>query len=195
MIKKVQSRHWPAILLVVVVVVLAVVVVLNFQAKTPTTESADEEVAADLSLGQFEYTETRQGRKQWTIVADSAGYHKEQARTRIANPRVTFFSQESDSGDIFLSARHGEVNTETRELEVWGDVLVESAAGYTLKGERLFYDDARRLITSQAPVRILFDGFDVAGRGLRLNVTSRVLEIPREVEARIDGRLMRRQAE
>ncbi len=195
MIKKIQSRHWPAILLVAVILILAVVVVLNFQARTPAPEQTDEEVAADLTLGQFEYTETRKGQKQWTIVADSAGYHKDQGRTRIVNPRVTFFDEEGESGNIFLSARHGEINTETRELEVWEDVQVESASGYKLTGERLFYDDARRLVTSQDPVRIFFDGFDVAGRGLRLKVDSRVLEIPQEVEAHIDGRLMGRQAE
>jgi hypothetical protein len=64
-----------------------------------------------------------------------------------------------------------------------------------LTGERLLYDDARRLITSEEPVRILFDGFDVAGRGLRLNIDSRVLEIPQDVEAHIDGRLMERKTE
>lgn len=195
MIKKIQKRHLPAILIVVIVLILAVVVFLNFKAKTPSLETTPEHVEADLALGEFEYTETRHGRRQWTIVADSAGYHKDQERTDITNPRITFYGQEQESDDLFLSARNGQVNTETRELEVWGDVLMESAEGYTLQTERLFYDDTQRLITTQDPVRILYSGFDVRGRGLRLDVTQRSLEILNEVEALLESRLWKRQTE
>lgn len=185
MIKKIQTRHVLVVTMGVLLLVLAATVFTNYRA-VPTEEDGAPAVAgANLALQKFEYTETREGRPQWSIVADSAGYRQAAGETLIENLEVIFFGEPGQAGEVVLTARHGKVDVNTRNVEIWDDVVVIAGSDYRLLTERLYYDGEQRVVSSSEPVHIVSRGFDIRGRGMRLNVATRKLEVLAEVKASI----------
>jgi LPS export ABC transporter protein LptC len=107
-------------------------------------------------------------------------------RTLVIYVFMTFFD---DLGEIAgtLSAKSGEINTESKEVAVQGEVVVESVRGYTFYSDRLDYADATRTISTDDPVRMVSEKHELTGTGLRFNVDKHAYQILSKVRARIQG--------
>jgi LPS export ABC transporter protein LptC len=184
MARKITLRHLLGLVILVLSGLLAALVFRNYRGP------ANEEVISalprnvDLSLRQIQYTETREGGRRWTLVADSAAHSAGDGVTRIENVRMTFYDENGD-GEITLSAREGILTSATREVEVQGDVVVRSSRGYALYTDRLQYREATRQIRTEAPVRILSQTMEVTGKGMHLDVEKNTFVILADVKGRL----------
>lgn len=187
MMKGFQTRRVLLLAIVLLLLVLGAVVLRNLP-RGPALESAVEILReADLALQAFEYTETRDGRRQWMVEGDSAGFRRQSNEALIENPRVFFYDESGAGVEMTLRAQHGRIDIEARQLRVWGDVEVEATGQYTLFTQSLDYEDARKLALTDEAVRILSDAFEIRGQGLRLDVTTRRVEIPADVQATLSS--------
>jgi LPS export ABC transporter protein LptC len=186
MIRRLNVRNLLALVILLLAGTLTAVVVRNFRMESPEEMLEALPRNIDLSLKEISYTETRDGARRWTLVADSAAHSMGEGVTRIENIRITFYGPQGQD-EITLTARRGVLHTETREVEVSGEVVVKSSRGYALYTEELAYREAERVIRSEAPVRLVSDQAEVTGTGLRLDVEKRTVELLTKVRARIDG--------
>ncbi len=184
MIRKISLRNILALAILLLAGALAVTVARNFQGGTP--EKAIEALPrnVDFSLRELSYDETRDGQKRWRLVADRASHSVGEGVATVENVRMTFYD-ESGAEDLTLTARRGTFKVEAREVEVEGDVVLKSPRGYTLYTDSLFYREAERTIHTEAEVRVVSDRGELSGRGLRLNVQARTLELLSQVRARL----------
>lgn len=183
MTRKINSRHLLGILILVLSALLAAAVVRNYRG--PAAEEVLEALPrnVDLSLREVHYTETREGVRRWTLIADSAAHSAGAGVTHIENVRMTFYDVQG-AGDLTLDAREGTLMTETRQVEVSGDVVVRSPRGYTLYTDRLHYTESDRRIRTEAPVRIVSQAMEMNGRGMELDVEKQTFVLLAGVKAR-----------
>ncbi len=180
-----NTRNLLALAILLLAGSLLFVVTRNF--RKDVTEEVFESIArnVDLSLQKIDYTETRDGVRRWSLQADSAAHNLTEGAARIEDVTLTFYDSRG-GGDVTLTARSGELKTETREVEVSGEVVIRSSRGYVLYTDHLHYRDAERMVKTDAAVRVVAPGFEVTGTGLQLNVESHALVLLSKVEARLE---------
>lgn len=156
-------------------------IVRNFQGGGPEEILETLPRNVDLSLKKINYTETREGRRHWTLEADSAAHSAKDGTTRLKNIRMTFYGKQ---GDYSLTAANGEMQVDTRQVSVWDDVVIKCPQGYTLYSDRLDYSEAKRQIRSEMPIHLVSDRVEIDGVGMTLDVETHSLKILSAVEAR-----------
>lgn len=181
MTSRINARHLLAFLIIALSGALGFFVFQNYRGGVTEEIVASLPRDIDLSLEEISYTETRDGIPRWTLVADSAAHSVGEGRTRIANVRMTFHDVD-EQGDVTLTAREGTLRTETREVEVEGDVIVRSPQGYTFFTDRLEYRESDRRIRTEDPVRIVSETMELTGRGMLLDVEDRTFVLLRDVQ-------------
>ena len=183
MTKWFNVRNFLALAIVVLATTLTVTVVRNFKGGSPEEilESLPRNV--DLSLKKINYTETRDGKRHWTLVADSAAHTVEDGITRIENIHMTFYDE--DMGDVVMTAEKGEMKSASREVAVRGDVVINNPQGYSLYTDSLLYREAERMISTEEPVRMVSEKMEVTGVGMRLDVQDHTLVLLSDIQARL----------
>src|SRR3990167_864558 len=129
---------------------------------------------ADIRIEKARYVETRDGRTEWELEADSAQYFKDDNLTVFENVRVVFYSQ--NGINYTLEGKKGRLRNDTKDMDVSGDVVVTSGDGYKLKTDSLRYSAAVKQITSKD--RVVFTGPNIKIEGIGLladMITDRVL--------------------
>jgi len=104
---------------------------------------------ADLKLDRLRYTETREGVKEWELEAASAQYFKEDGTVVLEKVRAAFFGK--DDQTYSLEGEKGRLNTQTKAIEAFDGVKLESSDGYRMETRSLRYQaDKRELVTGDA---------------------------------------------
>ncbi len=184
MVSRAYIRRFLMAALLVLVTAITVVVIRNFRGAGPEEFLQEIPGQVDLALKEVRYTETRGGRREWTLVADQASYQREGEVTRIANIQLTFHA-EKEGEDVRMTAREGEIRLGTHSVEVWGDVVVSTGKGSSLHTERARYRQSEGMVVADGPVRLISPGLEVTGKGMRLWVESRRMKLLSDVEARL----------
>ncbi len=155
--------------------ILVSVVALGWAIWRHAAQRAPEELIellpenVDLALANLHYTQNENGRRRWTLDADSAEYLKDNQSVELK--QVAFlYHQAAAAGEIELTAEFGRFDQNTRELDVWGDVVVTTARDERLTTERLHYDDRTQLLSTDDAFRFTSPQLDVSGTGLRVDV-------------------------
>lgn len=177
--------------------VLAIGLVVVVSRHTPEEPSApplvtEEEpiiqAEADLVLQEVDYTETREGRRQWNLKADSAAYDQETGETLAQNVRMTFFDK-AEQDQFFLTANEGRMEEKTGQIEVWGQVVIQSRSGEELRTERLAYDSRQEVASTDQPVDIRMSGKRVNGVGMIYDLNQDRIQLNKQVRALLTGDL------
>lgn len=165
---------------------LAVVVVRNLRARAPEKIIAGLPGNIDLALKKINYTETRNGVKQWSLKADSAAHAANDGITRVQNIHMIFFAQ-GELGDVTLTAKRGQLLSNPKEVKVAGDVVVTSSRGFTLYTQHLLFHQTTNLIETDDPVRLVSERLVVTGKGMRMDVRKQALKLSSDVKTTIAG--------
>ncbi len=175
-----KVRRLLALLIVLAVVALGVTFWRDVRQRSPEEllEALPKQI--DLSLDQLHYTQNENGQRSWTLDADKAEYQREQSQAVLENVRLQFY-RSGDTGDIQLEAEHGLLHQETREVEVWGQVVVRTGRGEQLFTERLHYNDQQRLLSTPEAIRVVAPRHELTGTGLLFELDNGRLEVKNDV--------------
>jgi LPS export ABC transporter protein LptC len=143
---------------------------------------------ANLSLGKIRQTATRDGKKEWSLEADSANYMEADNKVDLKNLSVVYFLE--DNREIYLEADQGILQTDTNDIEFSGNVVIRNEE-YQMKTEHLNYGHGQRIIICDQSIRISGKGAELTAESAKydLNADKIVLEgnvvatIPRGFEA------------
>jgi LPS export ABC transporter protein LptC len=135
---------------------------------------------SDVSLNRIHHVATREGIKEWTLDAESAQYEKADNKTVFKDLVVTFFLE--DGNTMSLSSRGGALLTDTKDMEVWGDVVARSGQ-YELNTEKLSYEHETRTIFSKTPVVIKGSGMKITGKSMKFDLEAEQVMMRGRVEA------------
>jgi LPS export ABC transporter protein LptC len=178
----------PFIILTFVVVFLSVVVgVLIHRARVPRTLRLEPAATnADYRLKQLRLQEQGREGSRWQLDAEYSETFEEQNKTTMRN--VTIKVQRVSKGEEpprswTVTADEGEMNAETKNVDLRGHVVLVSSDGLRLETERLRWDaDEQRAWTDEA-VTIYRSGAVVRGTGFESRVADEVSSIKSRVRA------------
>jgi LPS export ABC transporter protein LptC len=120
-------------------------------------------------------TETKSGKKLWTLDAARAGVYDE--IIKVDEVRVRFYDEDEVEYSILIAPR-GELNTETHNIFVEDSVEVFTNDSTKLYTESLFWlNDSAKILTDSYVKIIKGDGTVIEGRGLRTDPRLSRIEI------------------
>ena len=151
---------------------------------SPSGEKVRER--ADLALEGVRYVETEGGRERWEFEARKVEHWLSEDLTRAIGLKVVFFLE--DGRKVTAVAQEGALRRGERGfIELKGDVKLSTDDGWCLRTESLRYEAKKEVVRTSAPVEIKGEGVTLRGKGLEVEVRTKRLLIPQEVEAVIEA--------
>ena len=148
----------------------------------PMPESAEPDTT--LSIGKIQHTATRKGKKEWSLEAASANYIGKTSKMVLDDVTVTFFLD--DGSKIILTADKGNLNTDSNDIEVSGNVVVINR-GYKLRTEKLNYAHDKDVLYSTAPVTITGPEGNLAADKLSFDLNTKIVTLEGSVETTLEN--------
>ncbi len=182
-------KNWRFLLGGMIVGSVALVAILTWRTLAPSPKknlSPPESVStADLQLDRMKYTETREGVKEWELEAASVRYFQDENMVFLEKVKATFFGKNQES--YTLVGERGRFNTQTKAIEVFDGVRIESSDGYRMQTQTLEYRAEKRELRTSDPVEMSGPQLDVRGRGLVVELDHQRLKILKQVTTTIYG--------
>jgi LPS export ABC transporter protein LptC len=135
---------------------------------------------ADLTLNRIHHVATRDGVREWSLDAASAQYQKAENRTLFKEIDATFYLE--DGRTAHLSSEEGILLTDSKNIEVWGRVVLRSGP-YELSTEKLRYEHGKRRIWTEAPIAVKGQRMTIKGDGMSFDLETEKVVIEGRVEA------------
>jgi LPS export ABC transporter protein LptC len=170
-----------AFLGVIILGSLATVAFMTWRTMAPSTEknTPAPTTQADLKLDRVHYTETRDGVKEWELEATSAQYFKEESTILFDKVKATFFGKEGQA--YTLVGEKGKFNTQTKAMELFDGIQLESSDGYQMRTRSLKYEAGKRELRTADAVEIDGPQLRVEGIGLIVDLDGQRLQVLRQV--------------
>lgn len=139
---------------------------------------------AVLAIQGFRHTASQNGKKQWTIEADSAQLYVDPSEARLIKILALFFSDNENT--IKLTADRGILKLDTNNISVFGNVEI-TAPQYNIKTENLQYDQQSNIIETNSPVNVIGPTFRLNAEKMAYNVRTGKIECTGHVEGFFSG--------
>jgi LPS export ABC transporter protein LptC len=135
-----------------------------------------------MQLGNVHYEQTNQDAfKEWELNAHSAQYFKNENKIVLQSITLTFYS---DDGKRYnLTAERGELYTDSRNLKVSGNVVVDTDEGYQVRTDSFQYNAKERKIVTNDRVTLSSKELVMTGKGMVVDLEEEKLRILGEVRA------------
>jgi LPS export ABC transporter protein LptC len=124
---------------------------------------------ADLTIANIHQTATRDGRKEWSLDAASARYQNAEKQVILSELSMTFYLENQQ--DLKLTADSGVLLTESKDVEVKGNVVLKSGDAQ-MKTEDLRYRHAQRILASLSPVEITGASYRLTARRMQIDLNT-----------------------
>jgi LPS export ABC transporter protein LptC len=121
------------------------------------------------------------------VDAKEAYYFKDGKSVELKEPRAVFYGKGGTK--TFLKGAKGNINTDSNDVEVEGDVRVDSDGSYHIETSYVKYLNKDRSIVSNRKVRFIGKGFIMKGRGMKALIDREKVYLNGDVEALIDNSL------
>lgn len=145
----------------------------------PALKIIDDEV--DLHIKDVHYTEVGDSGNRLEINADSATFLKKENQARFERVRMKLFLPDGKAYE--LTADRGRLQTDRKDAEIEGHVVILSNRGDRFTTDRLKYSDGEKKIYTDDPVTLSNPRFEVKGKGMVLQLKSEHVAIGGGVRA------------
>jgi len=136
----------------------------------------------DMQIGDIHYEQTdKNASKEWELDAKSAQYFKGESKIVLQSIELTFFSGEGKA--YKLTADHGELYTDSKDVKVSGNVIFLTAEGYHVQADSFKYNAEERKIFTNDKVHISGKELVMTGKGMVVDLETEKLYILEEVKA------------
>jgi LPS export ABC transporter protein LptC len=172
---------------VLIVVVLAVI--LSIAAIIAMNIPKEPEKAAlkimsdrvDLQVRNIRYTDVGDSGMKWEIMAETARYQKKENLAFFE--KVTIKLVTKDGRTFLMTGDRGKLNTESRDMEIEGNVNIVSDNRDRLKTDHLRYLNAEKLFEAEGSVVMENRRIRVSGVGMTLSLEEKKIVLLSQVRA------------
>lgn len=136
----------------------------------------------EVSLQKIHYTETKGGVKKWDLVADKGEYDKVKDVLTLTGIRLEV-AVAGQTGNIVLTSDRGSYHTDTKDVDLIGNIVAKSASGMTFTTGRASYLARKSLIHTTDRVKFTDGSLTLDGRGMQFEVETNKMKIEQDVTA------------
>jgi len=178
-----KQRRLKLVLILVIAVTIGIVLASFLRYRNDTKNSvpalSDDRKNASISIGKVHHTATKNGKKEWSLVADSAHYIEKENRALFENLEVVFYM---DGGDeVRLSADRGYLQTESNDIQVEGDVIVKNET-YRIETRALNYNHKLRRLHTDDRVKVSGERLSLSADAASVDLNTRKSEFKGNVK-------------
>jgi LPS export ABC transporter protein LptC len=137
----------------------------------------------DLQVKNVHYTDVGDSGMKWEINADSAKYVKNENIVLFDRVRVKLVM--TDGRTLVMTGDKGRSNTETKDMEVSGNVEIISDKGDHLTTDILRYSGAEQRIYTDSAVKMVNSRMQVTGVGMSFLLDDKDVALLSRVKANI----------
>jgi LPS export ABC transporter protein LptC len=124
----------------------------------------------DLQVKNVVYTDVGQSGEKWEIRADTARYIKKENLALFDRVKVKLLTAD---GKIFnMTGDKGQLKTDTKNIEITGNVEIVSDKGDRFTTDKLNYVDAESKVYTESAVTMGNRDMQIRGVGMALNMKS-----------------------
>ncbi len=172
-----------SVAVVFLVILIAVISVIRANISNPPNLLKVFRDSVDLQIKEFVYTEVGDANAKWEVKAETAMYDKKQDVASFDKVQIKLTTSD---GNIFeMTADKGRMLIKEKNIEMKGNVIINSENGDKFFTDYLNYNDAEKKFYTDAPVTMKNDRMKITGRGLALFMNKGELHIPSMVKAKI----------
>jgi LPS export ABC transporter protein LptC/lipopolysaccharide transport protein LptA len=124
--------------------------------------------------------ESRQGSRDWELFSERAENSKGIGNWKLEVVKVLFYN--NDRVDFTVTGQKGNIDSESKNMRIEGNVVTKSSNGYTFQSNSMTYMSTQRVLISPDVIKMSAPPDD-RGKGLTLT--------GRQMEARVDESLIR----
>jgi LPS export ABC transporter protein LptC len=154
------------------------------EGETPGPASRAE--TPDQEVVEFSLTETVQGSKSWTLFADRAEMFNKKGYSKVHGVKVHFFDPDGEVSSVLTSLR-GRVEDSRKDVQAFGQVVLETKDGVKLETETLHWDNRRGVIWSNDFVTVTRGSEVLTGYGFESDPNLTDVEVKSQVKIKVDG--------
>ncbi len=182
--KKTRKLKYVLLSVVVVAVGIIIVVYMGYRRLSDAPELLLETLqdGADMSIGKIHQTATRDGKREWSLEAESAHYMEDKKEVILKDLSVTFYLDNGD--EVYLTAQRGVLNTDSNDIEVSGNVIITKGT-YRLTTETLSYENKQRIIYTNSPILLTGKDARVSANSASLDLNTNTIRLKGSVESTI----------
>ncbi len=145
----------------------------------PSRPHPPESNEAVLSIQGFRHSASRDGRKEWTLEADSAHLHMDPSEARLINVKARFFPENGEAVD--LTAENGLLELTSNNISAAGNVVIKTPE-YTIQTENLHYDHQLHIIQSSSHVTVTGPSIRLTAGEMGYNIRTGEIRCTNHVE-------------
>jgi LPS export ABC transporter protein LptC len=140
----------------------------------------------DLQVKNVRYTEVGDSGMTWEITADTARYQKKENMALFEKVKVRLVMK--DGRVVVMNGDRGRLNTQSRDMEIEGNVDIVSENGDRISTDRLLYRNAERRIETDRPVVMENGSVRISGVGMILTLDGKKVTLLSQVRANSAGK-------
>jgi LPS export ABC transporter protein LptC len=184
---KLNRKNW-IILGFTLVVILAAMVLLaiNFYKASPETLLKVMADNVDLQVRNVIYTDVGHSGEKWEIRADTARDAKKENLAFFETVRVKLVTSEGKT--FLMTGERAKLQTDTKNIEISGNVEILSDRGDRFRTDRLRYTNADSTVHTDGAVTMWGDQMQIRGTGMTLNLKQGQLSLQSKVKGQIQGK-------
>lgn len=126
------------------------------------SEEAPQAQGADYRIKDVHINETLKGDLRWQLDAEQAEVFDAEKKTRMRNVKVTLFQK---NRVWVVTGNEGEMQNESRDVTLRGNVEVASDDGLRLSSDDLHWKTEGKRLWTDGPVTLVKDQTTITGRG------------------------------
>jgi LPS export ABC transporter protein LptC len=167
-------------------IVLAAVILLVLRTEYSSEDNRIKILSenVDLQVRDVLYTDVGDSGMKWEIMADTAKYMKNENLAVFDNVRIKVVMP--DGKTFAMTGKSGRMNTETKNMEISGNVNIVSDRGDRLTTDILKYSGSEKRFFTDSPVVMENPRMQVRGTGMTLSLKDQDVSLLSKVKARID---------
>lgn len=171
------------LLVVIVAITLLVIDSSKTSPKTLLKVMADN---VDLQVKNVVYTDVGQSGEKWEIKADTARYLKKENLALFDKVQIKLLTGEGKT--FLMTGDRAKLQTDTKNIEISGNVEVVSDRGDRFRTDTLRYTDADGTVQTDGAVTMGGGQMQIRGAGMILNIKKGQLSLLSKVKGQIQGK-------
>jgi len=166
-------------------VILAAIALLaiNFYKASPETLLKVMADNVDLQVRNVIYTDVGHSGEKWEIRADTARYAKKENLAFFDTVRVKLVTSEGKT--FLMTGERAKLQTDTKNIEISGNVEILSDRGDRFRTDMLRYTNADSTVHTDGAVTMWGDQMQIRGTGMTLNLKQGQLSLQSKVKGQI----------
>lgn len=136
---------------------------------------------ADVQIKDIHFTEVGDPELTWEIHADTARYRKKENLVSFERVRIKLTRKNGKS--LTLTGNEGVLHTDTKDAEIFGNVVASSSGGDVVETDRLYYSDKERKIFTDKKITLRNERMQVDGTGMELSFPEERVTLKSRVKA------------